>query len=131
MKLTKRLVARSRTLRRPIMLVAAAVVAWSGAAVGSARAQGTYWPWCVEYRDGSYNCGFANYQQCLATAIRLAEERRCAHQWMQGKAMRGGDYLDHYALPNFHFHLTTAYAILRHNGARLGKSDFLGSVPFV
>jgi hypothetical protein len=53
------------------MLAAAAVVAWSDAALDSAKAQGTYWPWCVEYRDGSYNCGFANYQQCLATAIRL------------------------------------------------------------
>jgi Protein of unknown function (DUF3551) len=56
-------------MRRPIML-AAAVAAMSGAAVGSAKAQGTYWPWCVDYNDGSYNCGFANYQQCLATAIR-------------------------------------------------------------
>jgi uncharacterized protein len=60
-----------------------------------------------------------------------SEERRCSHQWMQGKAMRGGDYLDHYALPNFHFHLTTAYAILRHSGVKLGKNDFLGDLPFV
>jgi hypothetical protein len=32
------------------------------------------------------------------------------------------------ALPNFYFHLTTAYAILRHNGVPLGKSDFIGSL---
>jgi hypothetical protein len=59
-----------------------------------------------------------------------AEERPCSHTWMQGKAMRGGDYLDHMALPNLHFHLTTAYAILRHNGVELSKSDYLGSLPF-
>ena len=57
-------------MRRPIMLAAAAVVALSDAAFGSAKAQGSYWPWCVHYRDASYNCGFANYQQCLDTAIR-------------------------------------------------------------
>jgi len=38
---------------------------------------------------------------------------------------RGRDYLLQQALPNFHFHLTTAYAILRHNGVPLGKRDFL------
>ena len=38
----------------------------------------------------------------------------------------GLDYLTLYALPNFYFHVTTAYAILRHNGVELGKSDYLG-----
>ena len=37
----------------------------------------------------------------------------------------GSDYLDRWAKPNFFFHLTTAYAILRHNGVELGKPDFL------
>jgi hypothetical protein len=40
----------------------------------------------------------------------------------------GMQYLLHYALPNFYFHLTTAYDILRHNGVPLGKRDFLRSV---
>jgi hypothetical protein len=39
----------------------------------------------------------------------------------------GLPYLLHYAYPNFYFHLTTAYAILRHNGIEVGKSDFLGA----
>lgn len=39
--------------------------------------------------------------------------------------MSGSDYLTTWALPNFFFHLTTAYAILRHNGVPLGKLDFL------
>jgi len=58
-----------------------------------------------------------------------AEERRCAHEWMGGKGMRGGDYLDHLALPNFHFHIVTAYSILRHNGVELGKTVFIGQLP--
>ena len=40
--------------------------------------------------------------------------------------MTGADYLSRFALPNFYFHATTAYAILRENGVELGKRDFLG-----
>jgi hypothetical protein len=43
--------------------------------------------------------------------------------------MRGADYLNHFVLPNFYFHLTTAYGILRHCGVELGKSDFLAGIP--
>ena len=39
---------------------------------------------------------------------------------------KGEDYLSFFAMPNFYFHLTTAYAILRHQGVELGKADFLG-----
>ncbi len=39
----------------------------------------------------------------------------------------GLPYLLHFVLPNFHFHVTTAYDILRHNGVELGKMDYLGS----
>jgi hypothetical protein len=38
----------------------------------------------------------------------------------------GRDYLLNFVLPNFYFHLTTSYAILRHNGVALSKRDFLG-----
>ncbi len=38
----------------------------------------------------------------------------------------GENYLKHYAMPNFYFHTTTAYALLRHGGVEIGKSDFLG-----
>ncbi|MFO1123726.1 MAG: DUF1993 domain-containing protein [Hyphomicrobiales bacterium] len=38
----------------------------------------------------------------------------------------GGEYFMGYAVPNFYFHLTTAYNILRHNGFELGKRDFMG-----
>jgi len=38
----------------------------------------------------------------------------------------GENYLKHWAMPNFYFHVTTAYALLRHNGVPLGKFDYLG-----
>ncbi len=40
--------------------------------------------------------------------------------------LKGPDYLSSVVLPNFYFHLTTAYNILRHNGLEIGKGDFLG-----
>ena len=43
--------------------------------------------------------------------------------------MKGADYLNHFALPNFYFHVTTAYDILRHCGVEIGKRDFLGAIP--
>jgi hypothetical protein len=41
---------------------------------------------------------------------------------------KGSIYLNHFALPNFYFHATTTYAILRHNGVEVGKRDFMGSL---
>ena len=43
--------------------------------------------------------------------------------------MKGVDFLNHFVLPNFYFHLTAAYALLRHCGVELGKRDFLGAIP--
>jgi uncharacterized protein len=43
--------------------------------------------------------------------------------------MKSSDYMIHFALPNFYFHHTTAYNILRHRGVELGKRDFLGVIP--
>ena len=43
--------------------------------------------------------------------------------------MHGSNYLLHFVLPNYYFHLTTAYAILRYAGVEIGKRDFLGAVP--
>ena len=41
------------------------------------------------------------------------------------RTMKGEFYLKHWAMANFFFHVTMAYAILRHNGVELGKSDYL------
>jgi len=43
--------------------------------------------------------------------------------------MKGDDYLNHFVLPNFYFHVTAAYAILRHCGVDIGKRDFMGAIP--
>jgi hypothetical protein len=42
--------------------------------------------------------------------------------------MEGLPFLQKWVLPNFYFHVTTAYAILRHNGVEVGKQDYLGGV---
>jgi uncharacterized protein len=78
----------------------------------------------------------ARIQTCLkylrsveSAAYAGAAERRVAPPWLNGKWMRGDAYLTELAIPNFYFHVTTAYAILRHNGVELGKMDFIGSLP--
>ena len=43
------------------------------------------------------------------------------------RKIAGGAYLLHYGLPQFFFHVTTAYALLRHNGIEIGKKDFMGA----
>ncbi len=42
--------------------------------------------------------------------------------------MRGDQYLLNYVMPNFYFHVTASYALLRHSGVALGKNDFLGAL---
>lgn len=42
--------------------------------------------------------------------------------------IKGEPYLKHFVMANFYFHVTTAYALLRHNGVDLGKSDYLGAL---
>lgn len=49
----------------------------------------------------------------------------------ENKRVVGSVYLNEQALPNFYFHAAMAYAILRHNGVDVGKSDFLGKYPLV
>jgi hypothetical protein len=46
----------------------------------------------------------------------------------EGKFVTGAEYVTALATPNFYFHLTTAYSILRHNGVAVGKTDYIGSV---
>ena len=43
------------------------------------------------------------------------------------KKLSGQAYLANYGLPQFSFHATTAYAILRHNGLAIGKKDYMGA----
>jgi uncharacterized protein len=57
-------------------------------------------------------------------------DKQIKFPWNPGVYLTGRDYVAQYALPNFYFHLTTAYAILRHNGLDVGKSDYLGAVAW-
>ncbi|BCH25516.1 hypothetical protein MesoLjLc_54460 [Mesorhizobium sp. L-8-10] len=56
-----------------------------------------------------------------------SEERSIALPMRSGElSFTGMQYLLHFAMPNFYFHVTTAYDILRHNGVAIGKADFFG-----
>jgi hypothetical protein len=43
----------------------------------------------------------------------------------QSRSFKGENYLIAHALPNFFFHITAAYTILRHNGVEIGKTDYM------
>jgi len=66
-------------------------------------------------------------QSITAEQVDGAEGREI-HITLRGQdvAFRGQPYLLYFALPNFYFHLTTSYAILRHAGVDLGKADYVG-----
>jgi hypothetical protein len=77
----------------------------------------------------------ARIQTCLAYVeskkpeqFAGAEARPVALPFLPGKLILGADYAHELALPNFYFHLSMAYAILRHNGVNLGKTDFIGGL---
>ncbi len=55
-----------------------------------------------------------------------AAERGVTLTQAEGLSFSGAEYLNEFAIPNFFFHLTHAYAILRHNGVPLGKRAYLG-----
>jgi len=58
-----------------------------------------------------------------------AEDRTVILKFPQGEMkFSGRDFLTGFALPNFYFHVTTAYGLLRHKGINIGKMDYLGGV---
>ncbi len=81
---------------------------------------------------------FPEFQERLAKTIAFlktvtaaqvdgSEERTITLKMRTGELQfQGQAFLLGFALPNFYFHVTTAYAILRHNGLDIGKNDFLG-----
>jgi len=66
-------------------------------------------------------------QDVKAAQVDASEDRTITLK-LRGRdvTFSGRDYLLNFVLPNFFFHATTAYAILRHNGLEIGKTDFLG-----
>ena len=59
-----------------------------------------------------------------------AASRHISQPRWEGQYLTGQEFVQHHAIPNFYFHLTTAYAILRHNGVEIGKKDYLGKMPY-
>jgi hypothetical protein len=57
-----------------------------------------------------------------------ADARKVVLPFIEGRYLHGADYLVEMAQPNFYFHVTTAYAILRKAGVDVGKIDFIGSL---
>lgn len=58
------------------------------------------------------------------------EDRQVLNPRREGKFLPGHEYALQQAIPNFFFHATTAYAILRTNGMDIGKSDYLGELHY-
>jgi hypothetical protein len=54
------------------------------------------------------------------------EKVKVALSFWGGKHMEGFEYVTEYLIPNFYFHVATAYSILRSNGLDIGKSDYMG-----
>ena len=66
---------------------------------------------------------------CTAAQIDGSEAREIVRPVRgEPKKFTGINFLFQYALPNFYFHTTTAYAILRSNGVEVGKGDFIGAL---
>jgi hypothetical protein len=70
----------------------------------------------------AYLDGFAEADFAAAGARTITNPR-----W-EGRTMTGHDYFLEHSLPNFYFHVTHTYAILRHAGVELGKRDYLGQL---
>lgn len=72
----------------------------------------------------------AHVKSLDVAAIDASSEREIVFPLGPKKAkMKGADYLNHFVLPNYFFHLTATYAIARNFGTNLAKRDFLGAIP--
>lgn len=58
------------------------------------------------------------------------ESKKTLNPRREGKYLPGDEFLMQHAIPNFYFHVTTAYSILRHSGVEVGKTDYLGTITY-
>ncbi len=65
-----------------------------------------------------------------ADAFAKSAEHRITQPRWAGKTLSGQEFLVQHVIPNFYFHVSTAYAILRHNGVGIGKKNYLGEMPY-
>jgi uncharacterized protein len=118
------------------MFVRQVQVACDNAKLVAGRLAGKDWP---SHPDTETT--FEQLQARIASVIAYLEtftrddfhdvaRRKIKLPWMKdGSWLSAEDYLVQFGLPNFSFHLVTAYAILRHQGVALGKNDFIGGLP--
>jgi uncharacterized protein len=69
-------------------------------------------------------------QSVPEAAFAGAAERQIVLPYFSDKYLTGFDYAREYVLPNFFFHVVTAYGIIRKNGVDIGKADFAGNISF-
>ena len=108
-------------------------IACSHAIRGAARLSGAE-PASVEDKETSFDDLKARVAKTLAflkdvDAKKMdgMEDREITYPVGDRKmTLKAGEYLLHFSMPNFYFHLTTAYDILRNNGLEIGKADFMG-----
>ena len=112
-------------------------VASDGAKFGVARLAGVEAP---KFEDNEAT--FADLRERIAKTVAFiesvpvnqidgTEDKDIALPRRDGTLMiKGEAFLKYFVLPNFYFHMTTTYALLRHNGVEIGKMDFLGALKF-
>ena len=71
----------------------------------------------------------AHLQTFKAADFEGAATRKVSQPRWEGQYLTGHEYVLHHVIPNFYFHLTTAYALLRNAGVDVGKKDYLGPMP--
>ncbi len=72
----------------------------------------------------------AYLQTFKADSFAKSAERRITQPRWNGKSLSGEEFFVQHVIPNFYFHVTTTYAILRHNGVPVGKRNYLGTMPY-
>lgn len=132
-KIDGRVLAQARLFPDMLPLASQVRIACDAARAGTARLAGIDFP---KYEDSEQTLAelrqriagtLAFIAQVPRESIAGQEERDITIPLRERKLeMKGQAFLLHWSLPNFFFHVTTAYDILRHNGLEVGKADFLG-----
>ena len=132
-KIDGKVLVQARLFPDMLPLASQVRIACDAARAGTARLAGVDFP---KYEDSEQTIAelrqriagtLAFIAQVPRESIAGQEERDITIPLRERKLeMKGQAFLLHWSLPNFFFHVTTAYDILRHNGLEVGKADFLG-----
>jgi hypothetical protein len=118
-------------------LVRQVQIACDNAKGATARLSGTENP-KMEDNEKTFSELYARIDKTLAfinsvpeSAFAKAAEQTITLSYFKGTHFTGDGYVRFYAIPNFFFHVTTAYDILRANGVPVGKMDYIGKLPTI